>query len=192
MEKKRRKFDEESTTSAETDTSDDESEGVEVDDESSSDDSEIYRLGQKRSRPKKTTAEDFAGVMNRILSSRTKAADQNAPILSRSKGIERHIDQEKNEQRARKAAAMEKKKLASKDRVKTQFTTFEHEKRLSRIATKGVVQLFNAIKIAQKTAEEAVEAAGGDSKLTVRQAKDVASMSKKTFLDILKTGANKD
>ncbi|CAG8524177.1 10461_t:CDS:2 [Paraglomus brasilianum] len=192
MENKRRKIEEESINTAETDTSDDDSEGVVVDDESSSDDSEIYRLGQKRSRSKKTTAEDFAGAMNRILSSRTKAADQHAPILSRSKGIERQINQEKSEQRARKAAAMEKKKQASKDRVKTQFTTFEHEKRLSRIATKGVVQLFNAIKMAQKTAEEAVEAAGGDGKLTIRQAKDVASMSKKTFLDILKSGVNKD
>ena len=118
MEKKRRKLEEEeesesesTTTTTETDTSDDDVEGVEVDDESSSDDSEIYRLGQswvvqpymnkvrifipvylnefvltnkhsERPKRKKTTAEDFAGAMNRILSSRTKAADQNVSVSS--------------------------------------------------------------------------------------------------------------
>lgn len=32
---------------------------------------------------------------------------------------------------------MEKKKLASKDRVKTDFATFDHERKLRKLATKG-------------------------------------------------------
>ncbi|KAG9297826.1 hypothetical protein G9A89_000131 [Geosiphon pyriformis] len=119
-----------------------------------------------------STTADFSEAMNKILSSQVKVADKQLPILSRSKGIEKRIDEKRLEYRARKVLNIENKKLASKDRVKGNFTTPDQERKLRKIGTRGVVTLFNAIREAQKAAEEVVEAVGGQNKLTTRQAKD--------------------
>ncbi|CAG8512949.1 4042_t:CDS:2 [Diversispora eburnea] len=127
--------------------------------------------------------EEFASAINKILKSSIKsttATDQKiTPILSRSKGIEQRIDEEKLEYRTRKASNIEKKKLASKDRIKYDFTTIDRERKLRKIATKGVV-------------DEAVKEVGGSQKLTSREAKDVANMSKDIFLEILKGEHNSE
>ncbi|CAG8433106.1 7777_t:CDS:2 [Ambispora gerdemannii] len=160
-------------------------------DESSEYDSEDIIAGQKRkksSRKSTSTADEFAESMNKILSSQVKTINQKAPILSRSKGIEKRIDEERLEYRARKALNAEKKKFAAKDRVPADYNTADHERKLKKVATRGVVKLFNAIREAQKTAEAAEVVGGGKDKLSTRQAKDVASMSKATFLDALKGG----
>jgi hypothetical protein len=59
------------------------------------------------------------------------------PILARSKGAERKIEDEKLEYKARKVLAAEKKALASKDRVVPDYTTMEYEKKLRKVATRG-------------------------------------------------------
>ncbi|RHZ64614.1 hypothetical protein Glove_321g34 [Diversispora epigaea] len=151
--------------------------------------------GQKRKRIiNNNNPEEFASAINKILKSSIKSTtDQKiTPILSRSKGIEQRIDEEKLEYRARKASNLEKKKLASKDRIKSDFTTIDRERKLRKIATRGVVQLFNAIHISQKVVDEAVKEVGGSQKLTSREAKDVANMSKDTFLEILKGEHNSE
>lgn len=51
----------------------------------------------------------------------------------------------------------EKKALKEKGRVIPDFTTFEYEKRLRKVATRGVVKLFNAIRTQQKVTEVAVQ-----------------------------------
>ncbi|CAG8592566.1 21710_t:CDS:2, partial [Dentiscutata erythropus] len=127
---------------------------------------------QKRKKNSKASASDFAAAINKILSSSVKPADRNIPILSRSKGIERRIDDAKLEYRARKAINIEKKKLADKDRIKVDFTTMGTERKLKKIATRGVVQLFNAIHISQKIVDNSVKEAGGRERLTTREAKD--------------------
>ncbi|CAG8842562.1 44901_t:CDS:2, partial [Gigaspora margarita] len=91
------------------------------------------------------------------------------PILSRSKGIERRIDDAKLEYRARKAINIEKKKLADKDRIKEDFTAIDTERKLRKIATRGVVQLFNAIHISQKIVDNSAD---GKEKLATRETKD--------------------
>ncbi|KAF0345967.1 Rrp15p-domain-containing protein [Gigaspora margarita] len=94
-------------------------------------------IRQKRKKTSKASTSDFAAAINKILSSSVKPADRNIPILSRSKGIERRIDDAKLEYRARKAINIEKKKLADKDRIKEDFTAIETERRLRKIATRG-------------------------------------------------------
>lgn len=59
------------------------------------------------------------------------------PILARSKGAERKIEDEKLEYKARKVLAAEKKALASKDRVVPDYTTMDYEKKLRKVATRG-------------------------------------------------------
>lgn len=79
------------------------------------------------------------------------------PILARSKGLERKLEDEKLDYKARKIMSAEKKALKEKGRVIPDFTTFEYEKRLRKVATRGVVKLFNAIRTQQKVTEVAVQ-----------------------------------
>lgn len=101
----------------------------------------------------------------------------------------------------------EKKALKEKGRVIPDFTTFEYEKRLRKVATRGVVKLFNAIRTQQKVTEVAVQNAAETRKTlsAIEKAKNgtfacdfflslcisrliVSTMSKSSFLDLLKTG----
>jgi transposase-like protein len=92
------------------------------------------------------------------------------PVLSRKRGIEKTIDDEKLMEKARKILKSEKH---SKElRVVPQVN--EHEKELKKIATKGVVQLFNALRQAQKSAKEE------------QQEKEKERTTKKAFLDSIK------
>ncbi|KAI9312888.1 Rrp15p-domain-containing protein [Dichotomocladium elegans] len=128
--------------------------------------------------------------MTNILASHLRGADRKNPILARSKGTERKIEDEKLERKARKVLAAEKKALKEKGRVIPDYTTFEYEKRLRKVATRGVVRLFNAIRIQQRTTEVAVSEAAEQHKtrLALEKAKNVSTMSKSNFLDLLKSG----
>jgi len=59
----------------------------------------------------------------------------------------------------------------------------ETERKLQRIATRGVVQLFNAVRKQQKTVEDKLKEAGSSVR---RQDNVLKSVSKGTFLDMLK------
>ncbi|NWH39651.1 RRP15 protein, partial [Chloropsis hardwickii] len=59
----------------------------------------------------------------------------------------------------------------------------EKERNLQRIATRGVVQLFNAVRTHQKKMEEEVKKAGSSEK---RRAKLMSSVSKRDFIDVLR------
>ncbi|CAH1759811.1 9705_t:CDS:2 [Entrophospora sp. SA101] len=128
--------------------------------------------------------------MNKLLSSNLKPADQKTPILSRSKSIAKRIDEEKLEYKTRKAISAEKNKNLMKDRVKVELDIekLDYERNLRKIATSGVVQLFNAIRTSQQATDEVIKSSGGIQRLTTKATKDVTSMSKETFLDMLKNG----
>ncbi|ORX85492.1 Rrp15p-domain-containing protein [Basidiobolus meristosporus CBS 931.73] len=159
----------------------DEFSDVDASEEGSDEEDDLADLERPTKKPKKTKT-DFADAMAKILGTKLKRSDKEAPILARSKGIEKKIEEEKLEYKARKALTAEKKKLAQKDRVVPDHTTLDYEKKLKKVATRGVVKLFNAIKAQQKEAEgvPVVKAAADKEK--------VASMSKAKFLDILKGG----
>ncbi|KAK3826224.1 MAG: Rrp15p-domain-containing protein [Linnemannia elongata] len=99
----------------------------------------------------------MAEAMSKILGSSLRKADASTPILARSRGAERKIEEEKLEAKARKAISNEKKRLANRDRVKPDYTGMEYEKKLRKVATRGVVQLFNAIKAQQKATDDLTE-----------------------------------
>ena len=110
--------------------------------------------------------------------------------MARSKGVERKIEDEKLDHKARKILSAQKKALKEKGRVIPDYTTFDYEKGLRKVATRGVVKLFNAIRTQQKVTEVAVEKAASTRKtrVAIEKAKDVSTMSKSSFLDLLKTG----
>lgn len=59
----------------------------------------------------------------------------------------------------------------------------ETERALQRIATRGVVQLFNAVRKHQKTIDDKVKEVGGSER---KKAKFLSCVSKKDFIDLLR------
>lgn len=70
-------------------------------------------------------------------------------------------------------------------RVKPTLQDREREKTLQKIATKGLVQLFNAVRSQQKDLEEKLDEVG---KPQYKRDKVLKNVSKKTFLDALMSG----
>ncbi|KAF9184753.1 hypothetical protein BGZ51_003156 [Haplosporangium sp. Z 767] len=158
----------------------------EEDNESDEDDIEgiTAPTGVKKT-SKKHTEENMAEAMSKILGSSLRKADASMPILARSRGVERKLEEEKMEAKAKKAITNEKRRLANKDRVKPDYTGMEYEKKLRKVATRGVVQLFNAIKAQQKATEDLTEKV---RPITTNSKDKVANLTKASFLDLLKSG----
>ncbi|XP_078354981.1 RRP15-like protein [Oculina patagonica] len=78
--------------------------------------------------------------------------------------------------------------MLEKDHVKPDGSTMDYEKNLARIATRGVVKLFNAVSKHQKEMESKLQSAPTEAK----KSKVVESMSKSAFLDMLKSSSDKD
>ncbi|XP_054258224.1 RRP15-like protein [Macrosteles quadrilineatus] len=92
-------------------------------------------------------------------------------------GIRLDVVKEENETRK-----LKKKEWASKGYVKPSVLEKDREKALAKIATRGVVQLFNAVKEHQKTLEKDLEDAGP---LEHKKDKVMKSLDKRAFLDVL-------
>ncbi|XP_016976061.1 RRP15-like protein [Drosophila rhopaloa] len=70
-------------------------------------------------------------------------------------------------------------------RVKPSFRDLERERTLRKVATRGVVQFFNAVRIQQKDLEQQLEDAGP---LDSRQDAVLNNINKRKFLDVLMSG----
>ncbi|EPZ33052.1 Rrp15p-domain-containing protein [Rozella allomycis CSF55] len=99
---------------------------------------------------------------------------EEVPILAHQKSIEQRLQDEKLDRKARKALANEKRQKLEKGHILPSDLTLNKEKHLRKIATKGVVQLFNAIKQQQKSTDE--KSKEKDTKLT-----------KQNFLEMIKS-----
>ncbi|XP_052902895.1 RRP15-like protein [Anopheles moucheti] len=81
------------------------------------------------------------------------------------------------------------KKLRQKDilglRVRPSIHDFERERTLRKVATRGTVQLFNAVRQQQKEVNRKLEDAG---KLEYKRDKVLKSLNRKEFLDVLMSG----
>ncbi|KAK9450961.1 Rrp15p-domain-containing protein [Limtongia smithiae] len=137
-----------------------------------SSDEEIEQINasalESRKRTKKNNdPEAFSSAISAILSSHLKAHDRSDPILVRSKGKAKAIEDQKLEAKARRELRLEKIKLLDRERIKDVLTgvregetptedaarlTSEHEKRLKQTAKRGVVKLFNTVMEAQRRA----------------------------------------
>ncbi|PNF36495.1 hypothetical protein B7P43_G15881 [Cryptotermes secundus] len=77
---------------------------------------------------------------------------------------------------------LQQQELQCKFRVKPSILDRDREKRLSKIATRGVVQLFNAVRQQQKSLESQLNEAGSSER---KRDKVMKSLDKRAFLDIL-------
>ncbi|XP_064623022.1 RRP15-like protein isoform X2 [Lineus longissimus] len=101
---------------------------------------------------------------------------------SKKKSEEEGADQNESSFQIKTAKQMKKQLWEEMGRVKPDITKKEHERNLQRIATRGVVQLFNAVKKQQKLIEDRLKEAGS----TTKKSKVLSSMTKGAFLDVLK------
>jgi hypothetical protein len=114
----------------------------------------------------------------------SKILAQNQPILSKKRKLETEIDEQKLEQKAKKLITSQRKLKREVGRVKPGPETLSYEKTLRKVATRGVIQLFNALRQVQKEVKELNE--DGIQK----HAAEVPLVSKSVFLKALKEPSN--
>ncbi|XP_075845529.1 RRP15-like protein [Microtus pennsylvanicus] len=130
--------------------------------------------------PSAGTNSGWADAMAKILNKKTPKSKPT--ILTKNKELEKEkLKQERLEKRKQLDKKREWEMLC---RVKPDVVQDkETERNLQRIATRGVVQLFNAVQKHQKNVGEKVKEAGGSIR---KQAKLMSTVSKKDFISVLR------
>lgn len=154
-------------------------------------------------------AEQFSSAMSAILGSHLKQYDRIDPIMARQKKALEKIEQDKLDEKARKLLSREKKKFLTKSRkseiIPQDITEdnsvqrlLEQEKKLKKIAQKGVVRLFNVITTTQLKTERQVneKLASSNIKSIIHKEKEqsklISEVSKETFLDLVKAAGDEE
>ncbi|TFK09782.1 enoyl-CoA delta isomerase 2, mitochondrial [Platysternon megacephalum] len=123
-------------------------------------------------------AEAMAKVLNK------KIPKSKSTILVKSKELEKEREKEKQEKLEKKRQLDKKREWEMMCRVKPDVAKDrETERNFQRIATRGVVQLFNAVRKHQKTVDEKVKEAGNSNR---KRTKLMSSVSKKDFINMLR------
>lgn len=139
----------------------------------------------------------FSTSISKILSTKLPTSARADPVLSRSKAAAQassELANERLEQRARSKLRAEKKEEQERGRVRDVLgiergeagETAEEEKRLRKIAQRGVVKLFNAVRAAQVRGEEAARAEQKKGTIGIEERKKAANeVSKQSFLELI-------
>ncbi|KAJ2156157.1 pre-60S ribosomal particles component [Coemansia sp. RSA 552] len=164
---------------ADSDSSNSDSDQSQATTDAESDYDELTRKkikGPKR-RNKVDEGDAFSAALASILDQDTSATS--APIMTKNRVREQQLREEKLNYRARKALLEERRAILDKDRVVPTMQGFDHERKLRKTATRGVIKLFNVVKAQQSELDEL------DAVKTIESEK-VSEMSKTKFLDLLK------
>ncbi|EOD10477.1 hypothetical protein EMIHUDRAFT_452681 [Emiliania huxleyi CCMP1516] len=139
----------------------------------------------------------LADVAARLLEQPLPSSSGGAPILARRSSAVRQIDDAKREEREAAAISRAKRSLATQAhttlRTGADASSAVLERQLKKIATRGVVQLFNAVRAAQKEAPEAAPTKAKRKRrdpgaATAPPAAAPLDLSRDSFLDILRRG----
>ena len=158
--------------------------------------------GKSRKRKKRNDPGAFATSMSKILNSKLTSSKRVDPVLSRSKEASaavKEINESKLEAKVRQQLREEKRERLDKGRVKDVMgwddasvsteKIMELEKRYKKIAQRGVVRLFNAIRSAQVAGEQAALEVQRQGVVGIDQREQkVNEMSKKGFLELIAGG----
>ncbi|NWR52330.1 RRP15 protein, partial [Regulus satrapa] len=124
----------------------------------------------------------WADAMAKVLNK--KIPENKSTILAKSKSLEKERQKKKQERLEKKMRLEKKREWEMMCRVKPDVVKDrEKERNLQRTATRGVVQLFNAVRTHQKEMEEKVKKVGGSER---KRAKLMSSVSKRDFIDVLR------
>lgn len=151
----------------------------------------------KKKRKTGDGSQEFANAFNAIIGSKLKAHRRNDPIMARSKNVQKQLDSAKLEAKAKKQLLAEKKALHDSHRVKNLLPSanepekvrsmIEDEKKLKKVAQRGVVRLFNAVLSTQiKTTQEV----SGEKVGLVRKEELLNEVSKEQFLDLVQAAGH--
>jgi len=127
----------------------------------------------------------MADVISKILAKpgAGKKENKKETVLVKCQRTNKRTAELKEEIAAKKAKRKEKSELLELNHVLPTRSNAPTEALLKRIATKGVVKLFNAVSAHQKTVQSKLDEAGTES----RKAKTIEKVSKDDFLDMLKS-----
>ncbi|KAG5921002.1 hypothetical protein E4U61_007233 [Claviceps capensis] len=206
--------DEDDDQDEDEDDDDDDDDDDEEDDVDEYDlDSDNGDNGRHKTKSKRNDPNAFATSISKILSTKLSTSKRADPVLSRSvaahEASKAAVD-DVLEAKAKRHMKEQKKKALEKGRIRevlvtsrdefdigapedlTAMTTthiLETERRLRKVAQRGVVKLFNAVRAAQVKAVEAEKDARRDGVIGMnnREAK-VNELSKKGFLDLIASG----
>ncbi|KAF6823503.1 DUF1665 domain protein [Colletotrichum plurivorum] len=159
--------------------------------------------GLRKSKSKRNDPAAFSTSISKILSTKLSNSKRADPVLARS--AEAHESAKAAvdtalEAKARKQMRAQKKEAQEKGRVRDVLVAeeaegvstgekIETERRLRKVAQRGVVKLFNAVRAAQVKAAEAEKKARKDGVVgVVRREEKINEMSKKGFLDLIASG----
>lgn len=199
--KEKEKETDESDSNASSDEDDSDDSGSDADSDASSDSDNESNASRQQSTqrkvPKRNDPSAFSTSISKILSTKLPTSARADPVLSRSKAAAQttsDLANEKLEQRARAKLRAEKKEELERGRITDVLgvergiagETAEEEKRLRKIAQRGVVKLFNAVRAAQVRGEEAAkeERKKGTIGIDERE-KAVNEVSKQGFLELI-------
>ncbi|KIX09158.1 uncharacterized protein Z518_00236 [Rhinocladiella mackenziei CBS 650.93] len=189
----------ESEDGAEREDPDEESDqNTSSDDDDDDDDEEESNTAATRKPPsKRNNPEAFSTSISKILSTKLSQSARKDPVLSRSREaaeISISLANERLEKKAKAKLRSERKEDLERGRIKDVLglnsgqagEIAEEEKRLRKIAQRGVVKLFNAVRAAQVKGEQAAkeERKKGTIGMANREEK-VNEMSKQSFLDLI-------
>ncbi|KAL0984636.1 hypothetical protein UPYG_G00144500 [Umbra pygmaea] len=124
----------------------------------------------------------WAEVMAKILQKKTP--ESKPIILLKNKQLDKIKEKEKQEYLERKKQNDKKRAWEMMCREKPDIVKDrENERNLQRIATRGVVQLFNAVRTHQRNIGDMVKEVGSSER---KKSKLLATISKKDFIDVLR------
>jgi Rrp15p len=151
---------------------------------------------------KRNDPEAFSTSISKILSTKLSQSARKDPVLSRSREAmetSKELADERLEKKARAKIRTDRKEDLERGRVKDVLglssglagDTAEEEKKLRKIAQRGVIKLFNAVRAAQVKGEEAAREARKQGTVGAANREERANeMSKQGFLDLI-NGKNK-
>lgn len=128
------------------------------------------------------TNSGWADAMAKILNKKTPKSKPT--ILTKNKELEKEKEKLKQERLEKRKQIDKKREWEMLCRVKPDvIKDKEAERNLQRIATRGVVQLFNAVQKHQRNVGEKVKEVGGSIR---KRAKLMSTVSKKDFISVLR------
>ncbi|RAL01987.1 rRNA-processing protein RRP15 [Aspergillus ibericus CBS 121593] len=167
------------------------------DDEDGADSDTSTPATDRRAVSKRNDPSAFSTSIAKILSTKLPTSVRDDPVLSRSKEAAQKstdIAEEKLDRQARAKLRAEKKEELERGRIRDVMglqrgqagAVAEEEKRLRKIAQRGVVKLFNAVRAAQVRGEEAAKAERKKGTIGIgEREKAVNEVSKQGFLDLI-------
>lgn len=190
----------------------DEEDDDEEDEEEEESDIDEYDLdsdnGNRKPKSKRNDPNAFATSISKILSTKLSTSKRSDPVLSRSaaahEASKAAVDNAL-ESKARRHLREQKKKASEKGRVKDVLVAsrdeitgeaesstagiLETERKLRKVAQRGVVKLFNAVRAAQVKATEAEKDSRRTGVIGINNREEkVNEMSKKGFLELIASG----